>query len=170
MKITSAYANKLLKSLTDEKSYWEAQEAASRTYVAAVGEEPVIPKYDYSAVSETLKEINRKTVIIKHALNLANATAKIRVGDTEMSVDSILVRMAQLSSRKATLDTMRKYLPKMRESSHAFSSRNAVPEYRYTNYDPELVKRDYECISGAIMEMQIALDRYNQTFLFEADI
>ncbi len=42
MKITSAYANKLLKSLTDEKSYWEAKEAASRTYVAAVGEEPVI--------------------------------------------------------------------------------------------------------------------------------
>ena len=166
MKITSAYANKLLKSLADEKSYWEAQEASSRTYVAAVGEEPVIPKYDYSAVSETLKEIDRKAVIIKHALNLANATAKIRVGDTEMSVDSILVRMAQLSSRKATLDTM----PKMRESSHAFSSRNAVPEYRYTNYDPELVKRDYECISGEIMEMQIALDRYNQTFLFEADI
>ena len=141
MEITSAYANKLLKSLADEKSYWEAQEASSRTYVAAVGEEPVIPKYDYSAVSETLKEIDRKAVIIKHALNLANATAKIMVGDTEMSV-----------------------------SSHAFSSRNAVPEYRYTNYDPELVKRDYECISGEIMEMQIALDRYNQTFLFEADI
>ena len=70
MKITSAYANKLLKSLADEKSYWEAQEASSRTYVAAVGEEPVIPKYDYSAVSETLKEIDRKAVIIKHALNI----------------------------------------------------------------------------------------------------
>ena len=162
MKITSAYANKLLKSLTDEKSYWEAKEVASRTYVAAVGEEPVIPEYDYTAVSATLKEIDRKTVIIKHALNLANATAKIPVGDTEMSVDSILVRM--------TLDVMRKCLPKMRESSHAFSSRNAVPEYRYTNYDPELVKQDYERISGEIMEMQIALDRYNQTFLFEADI
>ena len=27
MKMTSAYANKLLKSLTDEKSYWEAKEA-----------------------------------------------------------------------------------------------------------------------------------------------
>ena len=61
MKITSAYANKLLKSLTDEKSYWEAKEAASRTYVAAVGEEPVIPEYDYTDVSATLKEIDRKT-------------------------------------------------------------------------------------------------------------
>ena len=170
MKMTSAYANKLLKNLADEKSYWTGKEISSRTYIAAINEEPVIPEYDYSAMSETLNEIDRKTIIIKHALNLANATAKIRVGDTEMSVDSILIRMAQLSSRKATLDTMRKYLPKMRESSHAFSSRNAVPEYRYTNYDPELVKRDYECISGEIMEMQIALDRYNQTFLFEADI
>ena len=170
MKITSAYANKLLKSLTDEKSYWEAKEAASRTYVAAVGEEPVIPEYDYTDVSATLKEIDRKTVIIKHALNLANATAKIPVGDTEMSVDSILVRMAQLNSRKVTLDVMRKCLPKMRESSHAFSSRNAVPEYRYTNYDPELVKQDYERISGEIMEMQIALDRYNKRCLFNEDV
>ena len=161
MKMTSAYANKLLKSLADEKSYWTNKEEASRTYVAAVGEEPVIPEYDNSAVSDTLNEIDRKTVIIRHALNLANATAKIPVGDTEMSVDSI---------RKTTLDTMRKCLPKMRESSHSFSSRNAVPEYRYTNYDPELVKRDYERISGKIMEMQIALDQYNQTFLFEVEL
>ena len=169
-KITSAYANKMLRSLEEDKAFWVNKEAASSTYVAAVNEEPVIPEYDYMAVANMIDEIDRKIVTIKHALNLANATAKIRVGDTEMSVDSILVRMAQLSSRKATLDTMRKYLPKMRESSHAFSSRNAVPEYRYTNYDPELVKRDYKCISGEIMEMQIALDRYNQTFLFEADI
>ena len=46
MKMTSAYANKLLKSLADEKSYWEAKEATSRTYVAAVDEEPDIPEYD----------------------------------------------------------------------------------------------------------------------------
>ena len=35
MKMTSAYANKLLKSLADEKSYWTNKEEASRTYVAA---------------------------------------------------------------------------------------------------------------------------------------
>ena len=170
MKMTSAYANKLLKSLADEKSYWTNKEEASRTYVAAVGEEPVIPEYDYSAVSDTLNEIDRKTVIIRHALNLANATAKIMVSDTEMSVDSILVSMAQLNSRKTTLDTMRKFLPKEREGSRIFSSRNAAPEYRYTNFDLDLVKQDYERISKKIMEMQIALDRYNQTFLFEVDL
>ena len=31
MKMTSAYANKLLKSLADEKSYWTNKEEASRT-------------------------------------------------------------------------------------------------------------------------------------------
>ena len=65
---------------------------------------------------------------------------------------------------------MRKCLPKMREKEYSFNYRNAVPEYRYTNYDLDLVKRDYERISKEIMEMQIALDRYNQTFLFEVDI
>lgn len=170
MKMSSAYANKLVKSLTDEKSYWENKEQTCRTYVAAVGEEPVIPEYDYKTVSDTINELNRKIIVVKHALNLANATAKIAVGDTEMSVDSILIKMAQLNSRKLTLDTMRKCLPKTRESLHLLNSRNAAPEYRYTNFDPDLVKQDYKRISEEIMEMQIALDRYNQTFLFEVDL
>lgn len=170
MKMSSAYANKLIKSLTDEKFYWENKEQTSRTYVAAVGEEPVIPEYDYRTVSDTIDELNRKIIVIKHALNLANATARIAVGDTEISVDSILIKMAQLNDRKLTLDIMRKYLPKTREASNMIGSRNSVPEYRYTNFDPDLVKQDYERISEEIMEMQIALDRYNQTFLFEADI
>ena len=170
MKITSAYANKMLKSLTEDKDYWAAKELASNTYVAAVGEEPVIPDYDYAAVAATIEKIDQKIVKIKHALNLANATAKIMVGNTEMSVDSILVRMAQLNCRKSVLDMMRKRLPKTRENSHSYTSRYAVPEYRYINYDLELVKQDYERISREIMEMQIALDRYNQTALFEVEL
>ena len=49
-------------------------------------------------------------------------------------------------------------------------SRNAVPEYRYINYDLELVKAEYEDVSKTIMEMQMALDRYNQTVQFEVEI
>ena len=170
MKITSAYANKMLKSLTEDKDYWASKELSSNTYVAAVGEEPVIPDYDYAAVAATIEKIDQKIVKIKHALNLANATAKIMVGNTEMSVDSILVRMAQLNCRKSVLDMMRKRLPKARENSRSYTSRNAAPEYRYINYDLELVKQDYERICREIMEMQIALDRYNQTILFEVEL
>ena len=51
--------------------------------------------------------------------------------------------------------------------SYAPTGRNAVPEYRYINYDLELAKKEYERIDKEITEMQIALDKYNQTVEFE---
>lgn len=169
-KITSAYANKMLRSLEEDKAFWVNKEAASSTYVAAVNEEPVIPEYDYMTIANTIDEIDRKIVTIKHTLNLTNATAKVQVGNQEMSIDSILIRMAQLNKRKAVLDDMRKRFPKMRVYSNSFSSSGSVPEYKYINYDLEVIRQEYDRISNTIMEMQIALDRYNQTVLFDVDI
>ena len=113
-KMTSAYANKMLRNLEEEKAYWLNKEAVSGTYVASTDEEPVIPEYDYSTVASIIAEIDEKTAIIKHALNLTNATAKVKVGDSEMSVDTILIKTAQLNKRKSILDHMRKQLPKSR--------------------------------------------------------
>lgn len=169
-KMTSAYANKMLKSLEEDKGFWEKKEATCYTYVAAANEEPVIPEYDYAQVAATIAELNGKIAIIKHALNLSNATARIPVGDELMSVDTILIKMAQLNRRKAVLDNMRKQLPKERVGQQLYMSRNSVPEYKYINYDLELVKKDYESISLRIMEMQMALDKYNQTEQFDVDI
>lgn len=168
-KMTSAYANKMLRSLEEDKSYWVNKENESNTYVAAVNEEPVIPDYDYAEVAAKIEEIDEKIRVIKHAVNVNNATARVKVGEREMSVDMILIRMAQLNKRKAVLDYMRKQLPKSREETR-YMSRNAVPEYRYINYDLDLIKKEYERISETIMEMQMALDQYNQTVLFEVDI
>ena len=169
-KMTSAYANKMLRSLEEDKVYWLNQEEASSTYVAAINEEPVVPEYDYSQVAATIAEIDDKIAIIKHALNVANANARVQVGDTEMSIDTILIKMAQLNRRKAVLDEMRKQLPKARVEQHSYMSRNAVPEYRYINYDLDLIKQEYERVSTTIMEMQMALDKYNQTVQFDVDI
>lgn len=169
-KMTSAYANKILKSLEEDKEYWVNKESASCTYTAAVGETPVIPEYDYLEVAATIAAIDEKICIIKHAVNVNNAAAKVMVGEQEMSVDTILVKMAQLNKRKAVLDFMRKQLPKAREVQHSYSIRNTAPEYKYINYDLELIKREYERISETIMEMQMALDCYNQTVQFEVDI
>lgn len=168
-KMTSAYANKMIKSLEEDKAFWVNKEATSSTYVASINEEPVVPEYDYTEVVATIAELDEKIAIIKHALNVSNATAKVPVGDREMSIDTILIRMAQLNKRKAVLDQMRKQLPKAREEQ-AYMSRNAVPEYRYINYDLELVKGEYEAVSNTIMEMQMALDKYNQTVQFEVEI
>jgi hypothetical protein len=169
-KMTSAYANKMLKSLEDEKTYWINKEETSSTYVVANNEEPVVPEYDYVQVANTIAEIDEKITIIKHALNVANATAKVVVDDIEMSIDMILIRMAQLNKRKNVLDIMRKRLPKAREEQRSYMSRNTVPEYRYINYDLELIKKEYESVSKMIMEMQMALDRYNQTVQFEVNM
>ena len=169
-KMTSAYANKMLKSLEEDKAYWVNKEAASSTYVAAINEEPVVPEYDYAEVAATIAKIDDKIAVIKHALNVANANAKVQVGDTEMSIDTILIKMAQLNRRKLVLDEMRKQLPKSREEQRSYMSRNAVPEYRYINYDLDLIRREYERVSETIMEMQMALDKYNQTVQFDVDI
>ena len=169
-KMTSAYANKMLKSLEEDKAFWVNKEETSSTYVVANNEEPVVPEYDYTQVANTIAEIDEKITVIKHALNVANATAKVMVGDIEMSIDTILIKMAQLNKRKNVLDVMRKRLPKAREEQHSYMSRNAVPEYRYINYDLNLIIQEYESISKKIMEMQMALDKYNQTVQFEVNI
>lgn len=169
-KMTSAYANKMLKSLEEDKAFWVNKEEASSTYLVANNEEPVVPEYDYVQVANTIVEIDEKIAIIKHALNVANATAKVVVGDIEMSIDTILIRMAQLNKRKNILDVMRKRIPKAREEQRSYMSRNTVPEYRYINYDLDLIKKEYESVSKAIMEMQMALDRYNQTVQFEVNM
>ena len=169
-KMTSAYANKLLKSLEEDKQFWLNKEDTCQMYTAAVNEEPVIPEYDYVQVSKTIAEIDEKICIIKHAINVTNATAKVLVGDKEMSVDTILIKMAQLNRRKAVLDLMRKQLPKTRINQASFGNGNKVPEYRYINYDLELVKKEYEQISNTIMQMQMALDKYNQIVEFDVEI
>ncbi len=170
MKVTSAYANKLLKQLSEDKDYWVNTEQISGTYTASLNETPVIPDYDYAEVAKKIAEIDRKICSIKHAINKANVNSCVQVGDKELSVDAILVAMAQLNRRKDILDRMRKQMPQTRIDSPLYGGTKAVPEYRYINYDLDLVKKDYERINKEIMDMQMALDKHNQTFEFEIDV
>ena len=170
MRMTSAYANKMLRKLNEDKEFWRSKEKEGCLYVAALDEDPVIPEYDYEEVARNISEIDEKIVKIKHAINVTNCTNEIQVGDAKMTADTILVKMAQLNRRKSTLDGMRKQQPKSRINSGLYSSRKTVPEYQYINYDLELVKAEYERIDAQIAAMQIALDKYNQTFEFEVPV
>ena len=76
--------------------------------MASLDEEPVIPDYDYAEVSKEIAEIDSKIVTIKHAINIVNVTNTIDVNGTAMTVDAILVKMAQLNQRRGYLDLMRK--------------------------------------------------------------
>jgi len=75
--------------------------------------------------------------------------------------------LAQLNRRKLVLDDMRKQEPKTRINSGVYAARKTAPEYRYINYDLEVIKSDYERIDAELAAMQIALDKYNQTYEFE---
>lgn len=169
-KMTSAYANKVLRKLSDDKGFWLNKEREGYLYVAAVDEEPVVPEYDYVEVAGTIAGIDAKIAKIKHAINVANCTNEITVGDTAMTIDTVLVRMAQLNRRRAILDDMRKHQPKTRINSGLYSSRKTAPEYQYINYDLDLIKSEYERVDAEVAAMQIALDKYNQTVEFDVDI
>ncbi|MDO4650365.1 MAG: hypothetical protein Q4B26_17130 [Eubacteriales bacterium] len=170
MKMTSAYANKMLRNLDESKQFWRNKEDSSCTYVAAINEEPVIPEYDYSEVAAKIAEIDEKIVMIKHALNLSNANAQIPVGDGVLSVDMILIKMSQLNRRKGILEQMRGRLPKARLAQRYGTPKTAVPEYLYINYDLATVERDYVSVSEKLMELQMALDHYNQTVSFDVNL
>ena len=169
-KMTSALANKMIRKLNEDKEFWLQKEREASTFVASVDEEPVIPEYDYSEVAAKIAEIDAEVTTIRHAINVNNCANLVQVGDAEMTVDTILVKMAQLNARKNILDRMRKQLPKTRLNTATYSSRKSAPEYQYVNYDIEQVKKDYDRIDGEISAMQIALDKYNQTFEFEVNI
>lgn len=169
-KMTSACANKMIKKLNEDKEFWRRKEEESYLYVAAADEEPVIPEYDYTQVAATIAEIDEKVAKLKHAINLSNATNEITVDGKAVTIDTVLVNMAQLSQRKFVLDKMRKQQPKVRVSSGYYSAKKTAPEYQYINYDLDLIKTEYEKIDALIVEYQMALDKYNQTVEFEVEI
>ena len=170
MRVTSAYANKMLKRLNEEKEYWINNEKESMVYTASTDEEPVIPDYDYGEVSSTLEQIEKKICKIKHAINQSNVNSEIEIFGEKYTVDVLLVRMAQISKRKLVLDSMRKRMPKTRVEDGYYMSRKSFVEYRYVNYDLQQVKKDYDEVSKLLSEMQMKLDEHNQTVEFDIDI
>jgi len=164
--LTSAAANKLLKSLEDQKNYLLALEASSSVYVKAEGEDTEPPVYDYLATSEKLNKINHQVCKIKHAINVFNTTTYLE--PLGITIDEALIKMAQLNHRKLELDLMRKRLPKQRQAM-PFARGNII-EYQYVNYDIAKVAEDYERICAEISEIQLALDTCNQTKTFELDL
>ena len=171
MKMTSAAANKMLKKLKEDKIYYLTKEEECYYYIAAVGEEPVIPDYDFNEVNARIAEINRKILCLKHAINLANCSNTITACGEELTIDGVLIRMAQLNSRKGFLDRRRKAQPKTRLADTGYmGGRKSLVEYEYINYNIEDAEKMYEETDTQLVELQMALDIYNQTFEFDVNI
>lgn len=167
MLVTSKEANKLLKELESEHIRLLAEENQAYTFLASVGEdvESCRPKYDYEKTQIALKDIERKIIKIKHAINIFNT--KTIVDGYEMTIDEMLVYIPQLTKLSKKLAEMQSRLPKDREST---IYRSNIIDYRYTNYDIDKVKSDYKAVIDELHKCQIALDTTNINEKFEIDI
>ena len=161
----------MIRKLEEDKNFYMLKEQDSSSYVAAIDEEPVIPDYDFTKINEAITEIDRKIVNIKHEINLSNCTNTISVNGKTLTIDRVLIEMAQLSRRKQILDSLRKMEPKSRvDNSGYYSSKKSIVEYRYINFDLAEVQKQYDQVDALLAEMQVALDKYNQTFEFEIEV
>ena len=167
MYFTSAAANKWIKSLEDEKSFYISLEDTANVYILAEGEEIEKPDYDYEQVNGEIAKLDYKVRKIRHAINIFNATTVLE--GLNITIDEALVMMAQLNNRKNKLDCMRRRLPKERVNPMVSRAKSYV-EYEYANYDINKVKVDYQQISEEITKIQLALDMCNQTKTFEINI
>ena len=95
MKLTSAEANKMIRSLKDQHRLLILQEENVVSFIAATTEniEEVRPSYSYEETAAKFDEIDRKIRKIKHALNVFNATTV--VDGFDMTIDEMLVYIPQ---------------------------------------------------------------------------
>lgn len=160
MKYTSAEAAKLLRSLNEEHDTLLLRENQSKSFVAALSEDPdsVRPEYDYEDVQKKLAETERRIRIVKHAINLFNVTHTVPGFD--MTIDEVLVYIPQLSNRKNRLAQLAGVLPKTRER---VAPQSSVIDYRYANYDVDKAGVDAKEASDLLAKVQTALDVVNTT-------
>ena len=114
-------------------------------------------------------EIERKIRKVKHAISVFNTTYVIP--EYGFTIDEMLVYLPQISRRLDKLSSMKDALPKIRENA-GFSRGGSftVIDYRYANYDIDLVNKDYMELSSEVARAQTALDYVNNTVEFELGI
>ena len=159
--MTSAELNKELKRVQSERAALLNQESRTRSYKAAVTENPDDCKTDYDFVEtcNRLKELDAQVREIKHRINVFNATHVIP--ELGMTIDTVLTYLPQLSTRVDTLKGMASQLPKTRVDDRY--GRSNLVEYEYTNYDPRVAKAAYDELSAELSKVQLALDWHNNS-------
>ena len=168
MKMTSAEANKLLKTLNDDITAILEEEEQVREFNVASGEDEdkLRPEYDYFDYQARLTALERKVRKIKHALNVFNTTTVVPGFD--MTIDEALVYLPQLTRDVRKYSTMKSNPPR-RRCDDRYSNKSYI-DYVVLNYDRALAAKDYERERDVLCALQLALDSVNTTAKFEVDI
>ena len=113
-----------------------------------------------------MNEIERKIRLLKHTINVFNATTT--VPELDMTIDQVLVLIPQLSARKSKLADMKSRLPKQRDQS--YNRMTNVIDYCYLNYDLKDVEAEYDRVEKLLATAQTALDLVNSTVTMDIDL
>ena len=168
--MTSAQANKLLKSLREERDALLIAEEKTCVFSAAMCEdiEELRPAYDYAGTQEKLRDLETKIRSLKHSLNLFNA--ETIVPETGMTIDQVLIYIPQLTERRKKLLSMKQRLPKERVRAGRYGRMSEIIDYEIVNYDLDAATRDCLAVSEELSAVQTALDTVNNTITFTVDI
>lgn len=156
-KMCLSAAMKFLKDLEEEKTAILQKERENSAYQIVNGVSGEIPEYNFMDTQGRLEAIDETVCNVRHAINVANATKL--VGETGLTVDQILISMAQTTRRMATLQGM---AGKAKKSQPRFQG--ALENQQViicTNYDPAEVKAHYKKLREGRTNMQMALDLHN---------
>ena len=167
MRFTSASANKYLNQLNSEKEFLVNREYDVMSFTAATTEniDEVKPDYNFIETQEKLSSIEEQILKVKHALNVFNTTNTIVVGSKLFTLDTALVYMSILNSKISKYERMAKA-----EAKKSFTYTNGLIIYKYANYSVKDAKLAYEAAQKELRELQLALDKINNTVEFEVNI
>lgn len=163
MRINSDSANKLVKQITSARSALVAQERQVTTYSFLQGEEPFKPDYDFAGTQAKLDKMNEAIVILKHAINQFNISAKLPGMD--ITVDMALVKLPILTAKAEKLERMAAVLEKTRSTNLAAKA----AEYTCRNYDGDEAAAAGKAARAELVSIQQALNTVNMTEFFEVD-
>lgn len=157
--LTSAAANKLLKSYNDKVEHLYLLEMQRKTYVQIQGADENKPDYDFQKTREEIDRLNKNILAIKHAINSFNCKTTIK--NIGLTIDQALIRMAQLTKIKSTMDGMRSMQKKQLEQMGVRTS--GVVGYTMTSYEPADAQLVYDAVCEELATLQLELDIINNT-------
>lgn len=167
MKITPDGAQKLIRSLEEERQQLAGKIDKLSTFVVAVSEgNPEELRPDFNCM-ETIKEvdcINEKIRKIKHSRNIFNTTTLLP--EEDITLDEALVQMAMLNKN---YEYYIKLGNRQTRERNRTSYGNEI-EYTYTNYDIQEIKNYGKNMYERMLEIQSKLNLVNSTYNFEVDL
>lgn len=166
-KVTAAVAGKMLKTLEEERNYWQHIERTDSVYTVGQGEEPIVPEYFYDDVALQIARVNKKITKLRHAIQVHTILSEIKVAGEVTTADMLQYQIEQMSNRKSILGKMRKASPVTRVHN---KDKKTVPELVYVNYNLEAICEEYDVVSKKLIELQTAYELFQQTALFEVEV